>query len=628
MKLRTQLSLAFVAAALVSVIVGLLGVVRLGQVSRANASLYSGAVAPLDQLVTINDRFQRIRLHLHRIALVVVTDAEARQEAEKCRLLASDMTQALETFGSGGVAIANAEAFGSLKANLADFLANAEPLLSLSLRRDVERGAALLGGELQRGADAIDPLLLRINSATSDSARGLTADTSRLASSAVFSMLFIVAAGILLSTALGFAITRGVLRSVGGEPLRIGAEAESLARGDLTLAEKVAASATGIAKAVGELRVRLRDLIGAVQDASGDAAAGSDQVSRAAEALSQGASEQAASMEELASSMEEMASNIRQNAENAAATEEIARNASERAEQGGAVVGEAVEAMKEIAARIGIVEEIARQTNLLALNAAIEAARAGEAGRGFAVVASEVRRLSERSQAAAGEISQLSSRTVAAAENTRAIIGQIVPAIGRTAALVQEIVAASREQDSGAAQINAALSQLDQVIQQNAAAAEELSSTASLLSRQSAHSLEMASYFRLGETAADMRRGGESSIVDRALRAHVNWKARLLVSLSNGGTLDRGTAAADDKCELGEWMKAEGSRFADLPEFEALRDEHRRFHEVVGEVLDLIRAGEEKAAIDSLDRGAFSAASEACAAAIRSLGNAVEARRP
>jgi methyl-accepting chemotaxis protein len=165
-------------------------------------------------------------------------------------------------------------------------------------------------------------------------------------------------------------------------------------------------------------------------------------------------------------------------------------------------------AMKEIAQRIGIIEEIARQTNLLALNAAIEAARAGEAGKGFAVVASEVRKLAERSQKAAGEITNLASSSVTVAEKASGLIKSIVPDIRKTAELVQEIASSSREQTSGVEQINKALLQLDQVIQQNAAAAEQLASMSEELTGQTMSMGGALEFFRVGSAApgADGRR--------------------------------------------------------------------------------------------------------------------------
>jgi methyl-accepting chemotaxis protein len=211
--------------------------------------------------------------------------------------------------------------------------------------------------------------------------------------------------------------------------------------------------------------------------------------------MSQGASEQAAAAEEASASMEQMTSNIRQNADNALQTEKIAVKSAAAAQEGGQAVVETVAAMKDIAKKISIIEEIARQTNLLALNAAIEAARAGEHGKGFAVVASEVRKLAERSQKAAAEISGLSASSVDVAEKAGHLLGLMVPDIQKTAELVQEINASSREQDLGAEQINKAIQQLDQVIQQNASASEEMASTSEELSSQAEQLQNAVAFF-------------------------------------------------------------------------------------------------------------------------------------
>jgi len=236
--------------------------------------------------------------------------------------------------------------------------------------------------------------------------------------------------------------------------------------------------------ALGAMVNRLRSVVTEVKTAADQVAAGSQQLSDGAQNLSQSTTEQASTGEEVSSSMVEMGSNIHQNYENASQTGRMALKAAEEIAEGGKAVAETVVAMKEIASKISIIEEIARQTNLLALNAAIEAARAGEHGRGFAVVASEVRKLAERSQKSAGEIGQLSASSVRVAEKAGELLTRIVPDIRKTAELVQDISASTGEQSSGVELINKAIDQLDQVIQQNAATAEEFASTSVELSGQ------------------------------------------------------------------------------------------------------------------------------------------------
>ncbi len=275
--------------------------------------------------------------------------------------------------------------------------------------------------------------------------------------------------------------------------------AKEIADGNLTVQVKERSEKDELMQALALMVEKLGEIVNNVLQAANQVATGSEEMSATSEQISQGAAEQAASAEEVSSSMEQMISNIKQNADNAQQTEKIAVKSASDAKEGGNAVAETVSAMKEIATKISIIEEIARQTNMLALNAAIEAARAGEHGKGFAVVAAEVRRLAERSQNAAGEINRLSASSVQVAEEAGQMLAKMVPDIQRTADLVQEISAASKEQDTGAEQINQAIQQLDQVIQQNASASEEMSSTSEELSGQSQQLLEVISFFRLAE---------------------------------------------------------------------------------------------------------------------------------
>jgi len=291
------------------------------------------------------------------------------------------------------------------------------------------------------------------------------------------------------------------------------AVANEIARGNLTIEAKPLSEKDTLGLALERMVEKLRQIVSEALTAAQNVSAGSQELSASAEQLSQGAAEQASSAEEASSSMEEMASNVKQNADNANQTEKIAAQSAKDAEASGAAVGRAVNAMQTIAEKITIVQEIARQTDLLALNAAVEAARAGEHGKGFAVVASEVRKLAERSQAAAAEIGTLSADTVKVAQEAGSMLAKLVPDIKKTAELVEEITAACREQDVGSAQINQAIQQLDKVGQQNASASEQVSSTSEELASQAEQLQSTIAYFRIEQGA----KSAAPAPIDRAV---------------------------------------------------------------------------------------------------------------
>ncbi|MEI8171837.1 MAG: methyl-accepting chemotaxis protein, partial [Rhodoferax sp.] len=249
----------------------------------------------------------------------------------------------------------------------------------------------------------------------------------------------------------------------------------------------------------------LTRVIGEVRDAADALTGAANQVSATAQSLSQAASEQAASVEETTASIDVMSASISQNSDNAKVTDGMATKTNKEAIEGGSAVSQTVTAMKQIAAKIGIVDDIAYQTNLLALNAAIEAARAGEHGKGFAVVAAEVRKLAERSQQAAKEIGELASNSVTTAERAGKLLDEIVPSIQKTSELVQEIAAASAEQSESVVQIGGAMGQLSKATQQNASASEELAATSEELSGQAEQLQQSIAFFNTGDEAPQVR---------------------------------------------------------------------------------------------------------------------------
>jgi Methyl-accepting chemotaxis protein len=372
-------------------------------------------------------------------------------------------------------------------------------------RGDQARALQLINGPLKELAGELSAAIHKIEGFTKelmDEAQAEAATiyaTTRtlLISTAVGAVIL----GILAATWLSLSVTRGLSQAVSA--------VRRVAEGDLTetIVIRTQDEIGELLSHVNEMVDRLRGVVGNALTASGNVSAGSQQLSSASEQVSQGATEQASSAEEASASMEQMAANIKQNADNAAQTEKIARQSAKDAEASGEAVNRAVEAMRIIADKISVVQEIARQTDLLALNAAVEAARAGEHGKGFAVVASEVRKLAERSQSAAAEISQMSGDTAKAAADAGDMLSRLVPDIRKTAELVAEISAACREQDIGASQINEAVQQLDKVTQQNAGASEEMSATSEELAAQAEELQASIAFFRINGHGANAPAG-------------------------------------------------------------------------------------------------------------------------
>jgi methyl-accepting chemotaxis protein len=545
MNIGAKLISGFVIVALIAGVLGFVGIRKIHQIDAADTLLFEKITVPTAQLLTISTSFQKIRVNvLYVLRSTVRSDKDKLIQGIKA--LQENIDREALLFEKTILTEEGRKMFADFNRERSNYYSLMDRLLQLSLADNaVEVQALLDSGQFARIAGEFSDTIDRLIEAKLKQAKQTAEQNAATSASATRLMTTVALATMLLAVCLGIFISRAITRPI-QEAVAV---ANSLASGDLTVSV-VATSRdeTGqMMRSIANMIEKLKQVVGDVMGAAGNVASGSQQLSATAQQLSQGATEQAASAEEISSSMEEMAAGIRQNTDNALQTEKIAVKSSVDTKEGGRAVTQTVAAMKEIATKIGIIEEIARQTNLLALNAAIEAARAGEHGKGFAVVASEVRKLAERSQAAAGEISGLSSRSVAIAEQAGDMLTQMVPDIQRTAELVQEIAASSREQDSGAEQINKAIQQLDQVIQQNASASEQMASTSEELSSQAEQLNEAISFFKLGDMYARVPRqqGARPSGRNQLVRIGNNGKSVPGQRTGNGINLELGADAPD-----------------------------------------------------------------------------------
>lgn len=331
---------------------------------------------------------------------------------------------------------------------------------------------------------------------------GLSEETIRAqaARTTGFVLLVNAAMAAVISAALLVVTRRLIIGPLG----KIALVSSRIAEGDLrhTVEVRTSDEVGRLGRGTNKMVSDLRALIGKVRKSADVTAINARAIAESSSQLSQSAAEQAGTVEEVSASVEELSATVKENAGNAKTTERIALQAAADAQASGSAVSEALRAMKQITEKIRVVEEIAHQTNLLALNAAIEAARAGQHGKGFGVVAAEIRKLAERSRAAAAEINQLSDSGVGVAVRAGEMLGRLVPDIQKTATLVQEISARSTEQAGGVGQVDGAMQQFNVVVQRIAAAAEDLASTADTLSRQAQDLQGTLSSFRAGDSPA------------------------------------------------------------------------------------------------------------------------------
>lgn len=516
MKVGTRLALGFALVLVLLVAVAVVGILRMAQiqdrldhvVSVSNVS--TGLVVEMRN--NVSDRLASLRV------LTLMTDpADMEPEIVKFKEQTAKYDAAQAKLAALFATYANAQEKTLLnqikehEATAMPAIARATELYLAANAMDATRVMIREVRPVQRKwTDALNAL-----SALEDKQNAQSkADAETAFANARNFMLILLVLAVVMGIVAAVAITRSLLKQLGGEPAYTAKIAGSIAHGDLSIAIDTKASDRG--SLLVEMKEMRNSLVGIVEQvrrgtetigtASREIAAGNIDLSSRTEL-------QASSLEKTASAMEQLTATVKQNADSAREANALAATASDVARKGGDVVSQVVGTMGEINTSankisdiIGVIDGIAFQTNILALNAAVEAARAGEQGRGFAVVASEVRNLAQRSAAAAKEIKTLIGDSVEKVERGSKLVGQagvtmdeVVSSVKRVTDIMSEIANASAEQSAGIAQVNTSIIEMDSMTQQNAALVEQAAAAAQSLQDQAGELARVVSIFKLEE---------------------------------------------------------------------------------------------------------------------------------
>ncbi|WP_036169093.1 methyl-accepting chemotaxis protein [Massilia sp. 9096] len=516
LKIRTKLSLGFGALVALMLVLATVSLWRMGAMSNAVERMEHVQIERLDPLYVAREALDQTGLAA-RNAFIFTDAAAAVHELD---ILDQQRSLYLAQLEQLAPRFAGNPQFEQMRA---DMLKMAHELDRPRKYRDAgdmnAYGQFLMNECSPLRRRIVDEIAVLVKAEQAESAGAVTlADT--VFSQSIVEVALVTGFAFVLCMAIGWAITRSLLRQLGGEPAYAADIADRIAHGELAIdVDTRSGDESSLLYSIRSMRDKLAAIVGQVRSGTDSITHASSDIASGSEDLARRTEQQAGALEAVASAMEELTSTVRQNADNATQANLLAQTASEVSCEGGRVVEDVVRTMgsindssKKIVDIIAVIDGIAFQTNILALNAAVEAARAGEQGRGFAVVASEVRNLAQRSAAAAKEIKGLIVDSVDRVDTGARLVEQagdtmrkVVESVGRVTGIMAEISSASLEQTAGIEQVNTSIGAMDGMTQQNTALVEEASAAAQEMQQQAAALAEVVGVFKL-EAAAGRQR--------------------------------------------------------------------------------------------------------------------------